>query len=125
MSCAAKHICVCICTFRRPAMLCRLLSELERQETGGQFGCSIVVADNDPQQSARSVVAEFATRSTIETIYASQPEQNIALARNKALEHAKGDFIAFIDDDEFPAPGWLWMMLQACEQYQAAGVLGP
>ena len=28
------------------------------------------------------------------------------LARNNALSHATGDFIVFIDDDEFPA-AWL------------------
>jgi succinoglycan biosynthesis protein ExoM len=47
------------------------------------------------------------------------------LARNEALKHAAGDFVAFIDDDEFPENSWLSAMLEACEQYQAAGVLGP
>jgi glycosyltransferase involved in cell wall biosynthesis len=46
------------------------------------------------------------------------------LARNEALKHATGDFVAFIDDDEFPENGWLAAMLEACEKYQAAGVLG-
>ena len=34
--------------------------------------------------------------------YCVEPRQNIALARNKALQNAEGDLIAFIDDDEFP-----------------------
>jgi hypothetical protein len=33
--------------------------------------------------------------------------------------------VAFIDDDEYPEDGWLAAMLEACERYQAAGVLGP
>lgn len=125
MGAAPAHISICICTFQRPALLKRLLGELERLQTNDQFTYSIVVADNDRQQSAQPVVADFATKSQIEAIYCSEPRQNIALARNKALEHAKGDFIAFIDDDEFPIPDWLLKMLKACEGSQAAGVLGP
>jgi glycosyltransferase involved in cell wall biosynthesis len=48
------------------------------------------------------------------------------LARNEALRHVtKSDFVAFIDDDEYPDDGWLAAMLEACEKFQAAGVLGP
>jgi glycosyltransferase involved in cell wall biosynthesis len=71
------------------------------------------------------VVAEFAAKSRIQVTYCSESRQNIALARNKALEHSKGDFIAFIDDDEFPESDWLLMMLKTCEDYQAAGIVGP
>jgi succinoglycan biosynthesis protein ExoM len=119
------HISVCICTFRRPAMLTRLLLALERQQTGDRFTFSIVVADNDTGMSGRDAVAGFAAHSKIETSYCSEPRQNIALARNRALEHARGDYVAWIDDDEFPVTGWLQAMLATCEASGAAGVLGP
>jgi succinoglycan biosynthesis protein ExoM len=125
MSSGSSHISVCICTFQRPLLLKRLLDKLEQQRTDNQFVYSIIVADNDVQLSARPVVAEFAAKSRIEVTYCSEVRQNIALARNKALEHSKGGFIAFIDDDEFPESDWLLRMLKTCEDYQAAGVLGP
>ena len=50
-------------------MLKRLLNELERQHTDEQFTYSIVVGDNDGEQSARPVVAEFAAKSRIEVIH--------------------------------------------------------
>ena len=53
------HICVCVCTYKRPLMLTRLLTELNRQETGGLFTYSIVVADNDEAKSAEPTVTEF------------------------------------------------------------------
>src|SRR5262245_8690444 len=125
MSSGPRHISVCICTFQRPMLLKGLLDKLEQQRTDNQFVYSIIVADNDAQLSARPVVAAFAAKSQIEVTYCSEVRQNIALARNKALEHSKGNFIAFIDDDEFPDPDWLLMMLKTCEYYQAAGILGP
>ena len=91
----------------------------------GQFYFSIVVVDNDLGRSAESVVTEFVATSRIAVTYSCEPRQNIALARNKALSHAMGDFVAFIDDDEFPEDGWLAAMFETCEAYQAAGVLGP
>ncbi len=124
-SCALPHISVAACTFKRPELLEKLLHELARQKTGGKFTFSIIISDNDSKQSARPVVEKFAAASPVKTIYCAEPRSNIALARNKALEHAKGDYVAFIDDDEFPLPDWLAEMLKACENYQAAGTLGP
>jgi glycosyltransferase involved in cell wall biosynthesis len=102
-----------------------LLCELSRQETEGQFTYSVVVADNDSNESAKGVVADFSLSSSTKVTYCVEPRQNIALARNKALEHSTGDYIAFIDDDEFPIPGWLTILLKTCNEYGAAGVLGP
>jgi glycosyltransferase involved in cell wall biosynthesis len=62
----------------------------------------------------------------MDMVYCCEPRKNIALARNKALEQAHGEFVAFIDDDEFPAASWLQSLLSACERYPATdGVLGP
>jgi len=54
-----------------------------------------------------------------------EPQQNIARARNKAVANADGEFVAFIDDDEFPEPGWLLTLFKALAEYRADGVLGP
>jgi succinoglycan biosynthesis protein ExoM len=125
MTSAASHISVCVCTYKRPGLLERLLEELAGQETGGLFTFSIVVADNDDLRSAGTVVRDFAARSAVPIRYCVQPRQNIALARNTAVENAEGDFVAFIDDDEFPDRRWLLMLFEACHTYRAAGVIGP
>jgi glycosyltransferase involved in cell wall biosynthesis len=125
MIATTKHISVCVCTYRRPDFLKRLLDHLAEQETAGRFTYSIVVADNDSSQSAQPVVAGFAARSAIPIRYCVEPRQNIALARNKAVENVEGDFAAFIDDDEFPEKDWLSVLLSTCESYGVDGVLGP
>jgi glycosyltransferase involved in cell wall biosynthesis len=57
--------------------------------------------------------------------YVVEPRQNIALARNKAVEQAGGEFLAFIDDDEFPIKRWLLTLFEACHRYGVDGALGP
>jgi succinoglycan biosynthesis protein ExoM len=120
-----QHISVCICTFKRPALLKRSLSKLECQRTEGRFTYSIVVADNDAEESAEQTVAAFTTSSSVRAVYCAEARKNIALARNKALENATGEFIAFIDDDEFPVEDWLLNLFKACQESNVAGVLGP
>jgi succinoglycan biosynthesis protein ExoM len=121
----AKLISVCICTYKRPQLLKRLLKELRGLETNGLFNYSIVVVDNDHLRSAEPVVSEFAATSTIAINYCVEPQQNISLARNKAIENTDGEFIAFIDDDEFPTQRWLLTLFNALHRYGVDGVLGP
>lgn len=120
-----SSITVCICTFKRQQLLSRLLTALLRQETGGLFSYSIVVVDNDRSRSAEAVVAAFAASSPITIEYYVEPRQGIALARNKAIENACGELIAFIDDDEFPIDQWLLILYGALRKYGVDGVLGP
>lgn len=119
------HICVCVCTYKRPELLRRLLSKLEEQETEGLFDYSIVIVDNDRSESARQTVESYALQSKISISYYVEPEQNIALARNKAIENGKGSFVSLIDDDEFPAERWLLNLYKALNRYKSSGVLGP
>ncbi len=121
----ARHITVCICTYKRPYLLERLLRELDQQETDDLFTYSIVVADNDRLQSAEPVLSKFSAVSAIPIKYCVQPEQNISLTRNKAIENALGNFVAFIDDDEFPIRRWLVNLYTTCQKYDVEGALGP
>jgi predicted glycoside hydrolase/deacetylase ChbG (UPF0249 family) len=119
------HISVCVCTYKRPAPLLRLLEEMSQQQTQGLFTCSVLIVDNDPAGSAASAVAEFAACSSMQVRYIQEPTRGIARARNKVVSEAEGDYLAFIDDDEFPARDWLVNALLDCYRFNVDGVLGP
>src|ERR1700674_5328558 len=120
-----KHISVCICTYKRPELLRRLLLKLEAQETEGLFEYSVVIIDNDSAESARLIAESCASELKIFLSYYVEPNQNIALARNKAVKNAKGDFLALIDDDEFPSEYWLLNLYKIFHECTVDGVLGP
>jgi len=117
------HICVCICTYKRPTLLGTLLQRLANQETANLFTYSVLVVDNDRDESARPVASEYT--ALLPVAYIVQPLQSIPLTRNKAVAGSTGDFIAFIDDDEFPTPRWLITLFTTCQQFNVDGVLGP
>jgi succinoglycan biosynthesis protein ExoM len=120
-----NHISVCICTFRRNLMLEHLLRNLKLQETGGLFDYSIVIVDNDSAGPARETVMRLMAELNLEIEYAIEPDQTIPAARNHALRLAQGNYIAIIDDDEFPPPHWLITMYRAIQVFDVDGALGP
>jgi succinoglycan biosynthesis protein ExoM len=124
-SVSRPHISVCVCTYRRPELLRALLAELARQETQTLFTYSVVVVDNDRAQSAKPVATGVSGTYPVAIEYWIEPEPGIARARNKAVEHSRGEFVAFIDDDERPIREWLLTLFNTCVDRGVDGVLGP
>jgi succinoglycan biosynthesis protein ExoM len=122
---AGNHISICICTYRRNKMLERLLRNLAFLQSDGLFDYSIIVVDNDAAGSARQTVNNLRNILCLDIVYDIEKEQTIPAARNHALRLAKGNYIAIIDDDEFPSPQWLVMMFKAIKTFDVDGALGP
>jgi len=120
----SNHISICICTFKRPELLKQLLHQLDRQQTEDLFTYSVVVADNDQARSAEPLARQYST-PLLQVTYCVEPQQNIAMVRNKAIQNAQGDLIAFIDDDEFPVDDWLCNLFKVLKSRGVNGVLGP
>lgn len=120
-----EHITVCVCTYKRRDFLMRLAAHLAMQETQGLFSFSMVVADNDPERSGEATVAELQGKTPFVIRYCWEPNRGIAWARNRVIANAQGDYLAFIDDDEFPSPVWLRTLYRTCQEYGTDGVFGP
>ncbi|MEA3180327.1 MAG: succinoglycan biosynthesis protein ExoM [Gammaproteobacteria bacterium] len=114
---------VCIATYRRNGQLDEVLDDLMRQTV---LPDQVVVVDNDAAGGARAVIERRGGNSAPFRIdYAVQPERNIAKTRNRTVELAEGEWLAFVDDDERAPETWLQRLLEAAEKYAADGVLSP
>jgi succinoglycan biosynthesis protein ExoM len=125
MSTAPVTLSVYICTYQRPKLLLRLLESLAAQTNADGIELSVIVADNDAAESGRPTVEAFKGKAPFTLIYCVEPRKNIALVRNCAIANAPGEFIAFIDDDEFAVREWARLLMSTCERWQVDGVLGP
>jgi GT2 family glycosyltransferase len=103
-------VAIAVPTFRRPRSLERLLRALEKLETAATV--TVLVADNDAEgHEGLDLCARIAAgyRWPLDAFVA--PERGIAQARNalaeRALAGTGAQFIAMLDDDEWPEPGWL------------------
>lgn len=114
---------IAVPTFRRPEGISRLLTALMPQVTeaneAGNYSASVIVIDNDPEASARSLVEAFGVA------YLHEPRPGIAAVRNASVA-ASVDQTALIllDDDEVPAEDWLNELVTAYIRTGADGVAG-
>jgi len=118
---AKPDVSICIATYRRPKGLARLLEGLARQKLPEDLSLEILVVDNDEDGGARSSVSA-ALAGALDIRWSNEPRQNIARARNRALEQARGRWVAFIDDDEEPHENWLagywqWVLRDAGDAF--------
>lgn len=113
-----------ICTFRRP-QIANTLASLSKVILPLDTTLHIVVADNDDTPSAQVTVATAAAQVGLTVTYIHAPAHNIAIARNSCLAAATGDYLAFLDDDEFAEPLWLSELLNTQRSTGADVVLGP
>jgi succinoglycan biosynthesis protein ExoM len=116
-------ISVCIPTFRRNDRLRAVLDDLAQQDLRPD---QVVVVDNDPTGVARAVIEQYrASGVPFRLDYDVQAEPNIAITRNRTVQLASGDWLAFVDDDERVPRYWLRELMNAAEKSNADGVLGP
>jgi succinoglycan biosynthesis protein ExoM len=123
-----RHIAVCIPTCRRPRMLADCLAAVARLISPGGCIVSVVIADNDAGESARAQVEGLRPTFPWPLHYVVEPERGLAAVRNRLLHAAldlKADWIAFLDDDETPAPDWLGALYRTAREHQADVVTGP
>lgn len=123
-----SKVAICICTYNRPQGLSMLLCALEHQRLirVRNSEVQIVVVDNSPDGSAQALIAAHSKASRFSFVTVHQPERGLSRARNTALAAAHAaDFIAFIDDDEVPASGWLQSLYEAITSTDAAAAAGP
>lgn len=59
------------------------------------------------------------------TVLFNEGEPGLSAARNLGIEHAKGDIIAFIDDDALPFPDWADKIVEVYQDDSVIGVTGP
>ncbi|HTT97996.1 MAG TPA: glycosyltransferase [Rhizomicrobium sp.] len=102
------EVVVAIPTFRRPQSLMRLLAALAKLETHADV--TIIVADNDAEKHEGFDVCEALCDYRWPLDHFIAPARGIANVRNALVERALThdcEFIAMLDDDEWPEPGWL------------------
>ena len=111
-------------TLRRPESLARALrSVLTQTGVEGELA-EIVVVDNAPEGGAAEVVEGLRRETAMPLVYVHEPQPGVATARNAGLQAARGDLIAFLDDDEEAPATWLAALLATHREHAADVTFG-
>jgi GT2 family glycosyltransferase len=121
-----KSIVIAIPTYKRPQSLKRLLEAIAGLET--TCDVAVIVADNDAEgRQGFDLCCQEAPRYRWPLRPVIAKDRGIAQVRNVLVEEALGqpcDFIAMIDDDEWPEPRWLEEFLNVQRRTGAAVLQG-
>ncbi|MGH3266286.1 MAG: glycosyltransferase, partial [Trebonia sp.] len=117
----ASPLTVAICTRDRPDCLRRCLASVLVQSHPRY---TVVVVDNAPRDGRTgAVVRELAADGRVPVAYVVEPAPGLARARNRALDVADTDAIAWLDDDEVADPDWLAEIARGFETHPDVGAV--
>lgn len=107
-----------VCTYRRYDLLAGCLASLAAQSLA-KGHCEIVVVDNSGDCAQPP---GFAWPDGISRIAVAEP--GLSRARNAGVAAARGDLVAFIDDDAEAEPDWLAAIVEAFDTHRDADIVG-
>lgn len=98
-----------------------VLRQLLAQQPLSDFTWEVIVVDNNSSDPTREVVETFQQQwpETVPLRYVFEANQGLSFARQRAVEVAVGDWVAFLDDDTIPAKDWLMAAHQFTQQQNA------
>jgi glucosyl-dolichyl phosphate glucuronosyltransferase len=117
-------ITVILCTYNRSPSLAKALDSVAASTMPISVAWEVLVVDNNSSDQTREVVGGFCRRHPDRFRYLFEPQQGKSYALNAGIREARGDVLAFIDDDVTVEPSWLQNLTAALDGDQWAGAGG-
>ena len=117
-------ISVVLCTFNRCQLLPKALGSVAASVLPASDEWEVLVVDNNSTDRTREVVADISHRYPGRFRYIFEPEQGKSYALNTGVREARGEILAFVDDDITVERNWLQNLTAALRDGQWAGAGG-
>lgn len=116
-------ITVAIPAYNGANRLPRMLERLVLQTGVEHLKWEIIIIDNNSKDDTATVVQDYQKNwsKDFPLRYFLETQQGAAFARLRAVREARGEFIAFLDDDNLPASDWLLSAYLFGQEYPQAG----
>lgn len=116
-------ISVVITTCNRSDLLSEALEGVLTQDSG-DVQYEVIAVDNNSKDNTREVIEDFIARGNKDLRYVFEPRQGVACGRNAGIAAARGEIIAFTDDDVVVTPNWVATIKRAFDENQQVDVVG-
>lgn len=116
-------ISVVICTRNRAESLKKTLDSLRAMDVP-DFSWELIVVDNNSTDNTREIVDEYKIKSGLNVVYVFEKKRGLANARNAGIKKAKGEIIAFTDDDVIVDKNWLSCIVNEFESDSSISLMG-
>jgi GT2 family glycosyltransferase len=117
-------ISVILCSYNRASSLAAALESIASSQMPATVDWELLVVDNNSKDQTRDVVEQFVRRFPGECRYLFEPRQGKSYALNSGVREARGEVLAFVDDDVRVDPQWLQHLTAVFQEKQWAGAGG-
>jgi glycosyltransferase involved in cell wall biosynthesis len=117
-------ITVILCTYNRSESLRNALEGAASLKVPEPDQWEVLVVDNNSNDRTREVVEDFCRRYPGRFHYLFEPQQGKSFALNAGIRDARGDVLAFMDDDVTVEPTWLQNLTASLHDPAWAGAGG-
>lgn len=117
-------ITVILCTYNRCQSLSKTLESVARLVVPSSVHWEVLVIDNNSKDQTREVTEGFCLRHPGKFGYVFEPRQGKSYALNTGFTRARGEVLAFVDDDVEVDPEWLYHLTAPLTSGEWAGVGG-
>lgn len=117
-------ISIIICTHNRAESLTGTLSSLKKVTGVRSCPLELLVVDNNSKDSTKSVVEDFIASLCLPCRYIFESRPGLSYARNAGISQARGNIIAFTDDDVIVHKDWLSNIAAAFARNSCIGIGG-
>jgi len=114
---SSPRVSVVVNTYNRAASLHQTLQALRRQN---YLNFEVIVVNGPSTDDTVEVLRRHAAGIRV----GSCAQRNLSISRNVGIHMARGEFVAFIDDDAVPDENWLVDAIAAFDSDEIAGVGG-
>jgi len=122
---ARTMITVILCTYNRCGSLAKTLNSLAALTLPESVEWEVLVVDNNSSDETREVVEKnFCSRYSGHFRYVFERQPGKSHALNTGIREARGDILAFTDDDVTVEPTWLQNLTVALHNSEWAGAGG-
>jgi glycosyltransferase involved in cell wall biosynthesis len=114
-------ITVILCTYNRGEDLANALNSVAASTLPESTEWEVLVVDNNSTDHTRNVVEGFCLRFPGRFRYRFEPQQGKSHALNAGIREARGEVLAFMDDDVTVEPTWLHNLTAALRDGEWVG----
>jgi glycosyltransferase involved in cell wall biosynthesis len=119
-------ISVCICTYNRCTLLEHCLQPIKQLiDLRPKHAIEVIVIDNNSNDETSVVVSALIPSFPFKLRYVFEAEQGLSAARNRAIDEAQGDYLAFLDDECSVPPDWLSIAVEDINEFRPMVLGGP
>src|SRR4051812_6158080 len=118
------NVTIIVCTYNRAGSLERTLESLAAMAVPRSIEWEVLVIDNNSSDGTRAACERFCLRWPDKFRYIFEQHQGLSHARNTGIREARGEVVAFTDDDITVDVAWLQQLTASLTDGRMVGAGG-